>query len=113
MKTVLAAALLLATPPTLATAQPLLLINPADANRDGTVTDEEKADYLAKKAGDVRNAAALPVAAPKPGGATTVFKPTELRDPESNNTAAGAPPAGASDFEKQLETRIRKDAEDD
>lgn len=115
MRTVFAVAALLAALPTLALAQgkPLLLANPADANRDGVVTEAEKADYLAKKAGDPHNAAALPVSAPKPVGNSVVFKPTELQDPERNTTAAGEPPAAASDFEKQLETRIRKDAEDD
>lgn len=114
MKTVLAAAALLTALPTLAAAQTLpLLTNPADANKDGVVSAEEKADYLAKKAGDVRNTDPLPVAVPKASGNTVVFKPTELQDPERNTTAAGDPPAAASDFEKQLETRIRKDAEDD
>jgi hypothetical protein len=107
-----AAAVLAAALPTLALAAPLLT-NPADADRDGVVTDEEKADYLAKKAAGVQNTPGLPVAAPKPGGGT-VFKPVALSDPDDlARTAAGAPPSQASDFERSVETRIRKDAEDD
>lgn len=110
MKLAIAAAVLFAAP-TLAFAQaePLKLTNPADANRDGVVTDEERADYLAKRGA---NAPELPVSTPKPGGQTVVFKPSELPEAERNNTAAGEPPSQASEFEKTTETRIRRDAKD-
>ncbi len=111
MKLAIAAALLFAAP-TLALAQaaPLKLTNPADANRDGVVTDDERADYLAKGGADAQ---ALPVAAPKSSGQPQVFKPTELPPADQNTTAAGAPPAHASEFEKTLETRIRQDRKRD
>ena len=116
MKTVLAAAALIAALPTLALAQTAampLLASPADANKNGVVSADEQADYLARKAGDPNKAAALPVAAPKASGNSVILKPTWLDDSERNKTAAGEPPAAASEFEKQLETRIRKDAADD
>jgi hypothetical protein len=66
-------ALLVALPvQALGQGQPLRLFNPADADRDGVVTDDERADYLAKKAAGARDEPGLPVAAPRSGGADTV-----------------------------------------
>lgn len=110
MKAAIAAVALLASLPTLAMAQSTpVLLNPADANRDGTVSAEEKADYLARDAAQVQNTPGLAVSTPKPG-APSIFKPVELPEPGTNTGAAGAPPSQASDFEKATEARIRKDS---
>lgn len=105
MKFAVFAACLLAAP-ALALAQTAPLKLPADANGDGVVTEEERADHLARRGAGTQE---LPVASPKPGGQTVVFKPTELPADDRGATAAGEPPAQASEFEKTLETRIRKD----
>ena len=62
-------ALLVALPvQALGQGQPLRLFNAADADSDGVVTDDERADYLAKKAAAARDEPGLPVAAPRAGG---------------------------------------------
>lgn len=120
MKTAIAAVLFATLVPAIALAQtaPPMLLNPADANRDGVVTPDEKADYLAKKAAGVRDQPpTLGVAAPKAGGNDTVVmgKPGAQpgAKPDEETGAAGPPPAAASEFEKSVEAGIRKDARDD
>lgn len=109
MKSAIAAALAAA----LAQTAPSILLNPADTDRNGVVTEDEKADYLAKKAAGVRDQPpTIGVAAPKTSGDTTII----LGGPGSRPneaTAAGDPPANASEFEKSIEAGIRKDARDD
>ena len=110
---VVLSALILAAPASaLAQGQPLRLLNPADANRDGIVTDDERADYLAKKAAGAQDAPGLPVSAPRSGGADTIIMGKPAGQPGDDAGAAGEPPVAASDFEKSVETRIRKDRDD-
>lgn len=97
----------------LAQAKPLLLANPADTDKNGVVTEEEKADYLAKKAAGAQDAPpSIGVGAPKPGGnATTIMgKPGGQPSGEYDTGGAGEHSAGASDFEKATEDAIRRDA---
>ena len=106
-------ALLVALPvQALGQGQPLRLFNPADADRDGVVTDDERADYLAKKAAEARDEPGLPVAAPRAGGKDTIIMGRPGAQPGDDTGAAGKPPAAASDFETSTETRIRKDRDD-
>jgi hypothetical protein len=106
-------ALVLAAPSfALAQGQPLRLLNPADADRDGVVTDDERADYLAKKAAGMQDQPGLPVSVPKASGNDTIVLGKPGAQPGDDSGAAGEPPAAASDFEKSVETRIRKDRED-
>lgn len=110
MKIAIAAALLLTALPACALAQVPAgpLIRPADANRDGVVSEEERLDYLAKKAASARDQPGLPVATPKPTGEST----TIMGRPGGQTYrtgVAGDHPEGASDFEKATEDRIRKD----
>ena len=110
---VVLSALVLAAPSlALAQTQPLRLLNPADADRDGVVTDDERADYLAKKAAGAQDEPGLPVSAPKAGGNDTIIMGKPGAQPGDQTGAAGEPPAAASDFEKSVETRIRKDRND-
>ena len=109
---VLSALLLCAPTGALAQGQPLRLLNPADADRDGVVTDDEQADYLAKKAAGAQDEPGLPVAAPKASGNATVVMGTTGLPVRDDPGAAGEPPAAASDFEKSVETRIRRDRDD-
>ena len=92
-----AAAVLAATP---AAAQALKLTKPADANKDGVVTDQEQADYYAKQAN--RPAKEIGVAAPKSSGDQVTFKLTE---PENELDKRAVP---ASDFEKAQDAQARK-----
>ncbi len=114
MKTafVLSALVLAAPSLALAQGQPLRLLNPADANRDGVVSDDERADYLAKKAAGAQDEPGLPVSAPRAGGADTIIMGRPGGQPRDDAGAAGEPPAAASDFEKSVETRIRRDRDD-
>jgi hypothetical protein len=120
MRAALAVALLLtAVPAGAALAQtqppappPLLLANPADANKDGVVTDDERADYLARKAAGAMDQPGLPVSAPKAGGASTIIM-GKSGGGEPSTGAAGEPPAAASEFEKTVEAGIRKDTKRD
>lgn len=106
-------ALLLALPAqALAQGQPLRLINPADADRDGVVTDDERADYLAKKAAGAQDEPGLPVAAPKASGNDTIIMGKPGAQPSDNTGPAGEPPAAASAFETSVEAGIRKDRDD-
>lgn len=105
-------ALLIAPSVAVVQGQPLRLISPADADRDGVVTDDERADYLAMKAAGARDEPGLPVAAPRSGGADTVILGRPGALPRDDTGAAGEPPAAASDFEKSIESRIRKDRDD-
>ena len=115
MRVALIAAAALLTVPACALAQAKpLLANPADANKDGVVTDEEKADYLAKKAAGAQDQPpTIGVGAPKPGGASTIIMGKPGGSPDYETGAAGEPPAAASDFEKVTEDRIRRDRKDD
>lgn len=106
-------ALLFALPAaTLAQGQPLRLLNPADADRDGVVTDDERADYLAKKAAGAQDEPGLPVSAPKAGGNDTIIMGKPGAQPGDNTGPAGEPPAAASAFETSVEAGIRKDRDD-
>jgi hypothetical protein len=106
-------ALLVALPvQALGQGQPLRLFNAADADSDGVVTDDERADYLAKKAAAARDEPGLPVAAPRAGGNDIIIMGRPGAQPGDDTGAAGEPPAAASDFEKSTETRIRKDRDD-
>lgn len=116
MKSAAAAVLFALLAPAVAMAQaaPPMLRNPADADRDGVVTDDEKADYLARKAAGVRDQPpTLGVAPPKAGGNDTIIMGKPGAQPGDDPGAAGEPPAAASDFEKSVEAGIRKDARDD
>lgn len=114
MKSAVVLSVLLLAAPAVATAQdqPLRLLNPADANRDGVVSDDERADYLAKKAAGAQDEPGLPVAAPRSGGGATLVVGGPGVKPADDPGAAGEPPAAASDFEKSVETRIRRDRDD-
>ncbi len=107
---VILSAIVLAAPAlALAETPPLRLLNPADANRDGVVSEDERVDYLAKKAAGARDEPGLPVAAPKAGGNDTLILGRPGAQPGDDTGAAGEPPAAASDFEKSVEAKIRKD----
>lgn len=95
----LAAALAVAATPAAALAQAPKLYKPADANRDGKVTPEEEADYLARGAG---KAPAIGVAAPKTDGDSVTFKLTE---PESELDKRAVK---ASSFEEAQDAQARK-----
>ncbi len=106
-------ALVLAAPSfALAQGQPLRLLNPADTNRDGVVSDDERADDLARKAAGVQDRPGLPVSSPRAGGNDTIIMGRPGAQPGDDTGAAGEPPAAASDFERSVETRIRKDRDD-
>jgi hypothetical protein len=110
---IILSALLVALPAqALGQGQPLRLLKPADADRDGVVTDDERADYLAKKAAAARDEPGLPVSAPRAGGNDTIIMGRPGAQPGDDTGAGGDPPAAASDFEKAVETRIRKDRDD-
>ncbi len=95
---ILAAAAVLAAMP--AAAQGLKLTKPADANKDGVVTDQEQADYYAKQADKpVRE---IGVATPKSSGDAVTVKLTE---PENELDKRAVP---ASDFEKAQDAQARK-----
>ena len=97
------AAALLAAGPALAQVQPAkpLFPNPADANKDGVVTDEERLDYQAAQH-DKRPVREIGVAPPKSGGSGVTFKVTE---PESELDKRVVP---ASDFEKAQNAEFEK-----
>ena len=109
---VLTALLLTAPAAALAQGQTLRLISPADADRDGVVTDDERADYLAKKAAGAGDQPGLPVSAPKAGGNDTIIMGRPGAQPGDNTGPAGEPPAAASAFETSVEAGIRKDRDD-
>lgn len=111
MKTAAFAAALMLLVPAAALAQtPPRLLNPADANKDGVVTEDEKADYLAKKAAGVQDQPpTIGVGAPKPSGNDTIILGKSGSDPSRSDGPAGDPPAAASEFEKTTEAGIRKD----
>jgi hypothetical protein len=100
-----AAALLVAGPALAQTAKPLFP-SPADANKDGVVTDEERLDYQAAQH-DKRPARAIGVAAPKSSGDGVTFKLTE---PENELDKRAVP---ASDFEKAQNDQAEKAKKDD
>jgi hypothetical protein len=114
MKAAIVLSAIVLSAPTLALAQgqPLRLLNPADADRDGVVSDDERADYLAKKAAGAQDEPGLPVSAPKAGGNDTIVMGKPGAQPGDDAGAAGEPPAAASDFEKSVETKIRRDRDD-
>ena len=101
---ILAAAAALAAMP--AAAQVLKPTKPADANRDGVVTDKEQAEYYAKQ--HDKPVQEIGVAAPKSAGDGVTFKLTE---PENDLDKRAVP---ASDFEKAQDAQARKaQAKDD
>ena len=85
-------------------AQPLKLFKPADANRDGVVSDDEQADHLARKARS--DPADFGVAAPKPSGNSVTFgqTPPDLMAGPSLETRA----VEASEFEQSQDAIARK-----
>ncbi|MES2342539.1 MAG: hypothetical protein V4597_12730 [Pseudomonadota bacterium] len=87
-------------------AQPMKLFKPADANKDGVVTDDEQADYLAQKA--KTDPASFGVAAPKPSGDAVTFTPTapDLTAGPSLDTRA----VKASEFEQSQDAIAQKAA---
>lgn len=93
-----AAVLALAAGPAMAQPAPKLY-KPADANKDGKVTPEEEADYLARGAG---KGPAIGVAAPKSNGDGVTFKLTE---PESELDKRAVK---ASGFEEAQDAQARK-----
>jgi hypothetical protein len=52
------------------------------------------------------------VPAPRAGGNDTIIMGRPGAQPGDDTGAGGDPPAAASDFEKAVETRIRKDRDD-
>lgn len=88
------------------------LLSPADADRDGVVTEDERADYLARKAAGAQDEPGLPVSAPRASGNDTIFMGKPGGQPSDNTGTAGEPPAAASDFEKSVEAGIRRDRDD-
>ena len=96
-----AAAVALAGP---VAAQPMKLFRPADANKDGVVTDDEQSDYLAHKAR--QDPVDFGVAAPKPSGDAVTFTPTapDLTAGPSLDTRA----VKASEFEESQDAIARK-----
>ncbi len=87
-----------------AAAQPMKMFRPADANKDGVVTQDEQADYLAKKAKS--DPADYGVAAPKPSGDSVTFgqTPPDLMAGPSLETRA----VQASEFEQSQDAIARK-----
>lgn len=110
MKFAVVAVLLTLIPAAALAQSPPRLINPADANKDGVVTKDEKADYLARKASGVQDQPpTIGVAPPKAGGNETIIMGKPGGQPSDNTGPAGEPPAAASEFEKTTEAGIRKD----
>lgn len=87
-------------------AQPMKLFKPADANRDGVVTDDEQADYLAEKA--KTDPASFGVATPKPSGEAVTLgqSPSDMMAGPSLDTRA----VKASEFEQAQDAIARKAA---
>ncbi|RYF92457.1 MAG: hypothetical protein EON95_12340 [Caulobacteraceae bacterium] len=83
-----------------------LFPNPADADKDGVVTDDERLDYQARQH-DKHPVREFGVAAPKATGDGVTFKLTE---PESELDKRVVP---ASDFEKAQNAEFEKAREDD
>lgn len=107
MRIILAAAVLVMAP-CLALGQSLPLRHPADVNRDGLVTEDEKADYAARKASD---APELPVAEPRPGGADRRAFPGRAprREIPGNVSDQISPAPHASEFQAAMDAKDRKD----
>jgi hypothetical protein len=97
------AAALLVAGSALAQVQPAkpLFPNPADANKDGVVTDEERLDYQVAQH-DKRPAREIGVAAPKANGGGANFKFVE---PENELDKRVVPP---SDFEEAQNAEFEK-----
>lgn len=97
------AAALLVSGPALAQVQPAkpLFPNPADANKDGVVTDDERLDYQAARH-DKRPAREIGVAPPKATGDGVTFKVTE---PENELDKRAVAP---SDFEEAQNAQFEK-----
>ncbi|MES2724875.1 MAG: hypothetical protein V4656_17120 [Pseudomonadota bacterium] len=87
-------------------AQPMKLFKPADANKDGVVSENEHADYLAHKA--KRAPVDYGVAAPKRSGDTVTFgqaAPNTTAGPSLETRAVQA-----SEFEQSQDAIARKAA---
>jgi hypothetical protein len=102
------AAALLVSGPALAQVQPAkpLFPNPADANKDGVVTDEERLDYQARQ-DEKRPAREIGVAPPKSTGGGANFRFVE---PENELDKRVVPP---SDFEEAQNAEFEKARKDD
>lgn len=87
-----------------ATAQPMKLFKPADANKDGVVSENEQADYLARKA--KQDPADFSVAAPKPSGDSVTFGPGPS-DPTAGPSLETRA-VQASEFEQSQDAIARK-----
>jgi hypothetical protein len=89
-----------------AAAQPMKLFKPADANKDGVVSEDEQADDLAQKAKS--DPAEFGVAAPKPSGGSVTFgqAPTDMMAGPSLDSRA----VKASEFEESQDAIARKAA---
>lgn len=99
----LAAALLV---PALAVAQqaPRLLLNPADADRDGLVSDAERADRLGAAPADI-----IRISAQWPERRLIGVRPPEPLDPGPLDMARRVAPP--SEFELALEDRFNREVE--
>ena len=102
------AAALLVAGPAFAQVQPAkpLFPNPADANKDGVVTDEERLDYQAAQH-DKRPVREIGVAPPKATGTGVTFK---VAEPETELDKRVVP---ASDFEEAQNAAFEKAKKDD
>lgn len=105
MRVVLFAAVVMAIASPVA-AQPMKLFKPADANKDGVVSEEEQADHLAQKAKQAP--VDYDVAAPKPSGDAVTFgqaAPNTTAGPSLETRAVKA-----SEFEQSQDAIARKAA---
>lgn len=101
---VLFAALALAALPAAANAQ-LMLIKPADLNKDGVVTEDEQHEYDGRQAIQYRDAPPLySPTAPPSGGETSFTIGPGQPEPGSLETRA----VEASGFEQALDAKVRE-----
>lgn len=109
MKRFLIPVLLLLASPAMA-AEPFKLTRPADANKDGVVSPEEEADYVAKGAAQARE---IGVAAPKPSAnAVQVRTDDEPKGPPSLGSLEGRA-VKPTPFEEAKDFEARRKAEED
>lgn len=101
---ILLAAALLVTAPCLAQAQDLRLRYPADANRDGVITDDERADYAARTPVAALDIPATPPRSTKRFLTIGKAKPTDQLAPVDR-------PAQPSEFQRAMDLKDRRDHE--